>query len=98
MRLDKIWRTRSSRISTWVAFLGMSSKLCSTIEATRLPREYASRRVQLWMGPDAHLVAYPISGARKVNIVAAGPGSWSRPGWSASGEITEIKNAFASSH
>jgi salicylate hydroxylase len=67
-----------------------------TIEATQLPREYTSRRVQLWMGPNAHLVAYPISGARQINIVAVVPGTWNRPGWSAPGEISEIKNAFAS--
>ena len=68
-----------------------------TIEATQLPREYTSRRVQLWMGPDAHLVAYPISGARQINVVAVVPGTWNRPGWSAPGETSEIKNAFASS-
>jgi salicylate hydroxylase len=68
-----------------------------TLETTRLPREYASRRVQLWMGPNAHLVAYPISGARKINVVAVVPGTWNRPGWSAPGDMTEIKNAFASS-
>jgi salicylate hydroxylase len=33
-----------------------------TLAATELPREYTSPRVQLWMGPNAHLVAYPISG------------------------------------
>ena len=48
------------------------------------------------MGPNAHLVAYPISGARQINVVAVVPGTWNRPGWSAPGEITEIKNAFAS--
>ena len=68
-----------------------------TIEATQLPREYASRRVQLWMGPDAHLVAYPISGARQINVVAVVPGTWNRPGWSAPGEPNQIKTAFASS-
>jgi 2-polyprenyl-6-methoxyphenol hydroxylase-like FAD-dependent oxidoreductase len=68
-----------------------------TIEATQLPREYTSCRVQLWMGPDAHLVAYPISGARRINVVAVVPGTWNRPGWSAPGEVCEIKNAFASS-
>jgi salicylate hydroxylase len=68
-----------------------------TIDASQLPREYASCRVQLWMGPEAHLVAYPISGARQINIVAVVPGTWNRPGWSAPGEICEIKNAFASS-
>jgi salicylate hydroxylase len=67
-----------------------------TLEATALPREHTSRRVQLWMGPNAHLVAYPISGARQINVVAVVPGTWNRPGWSAPGEITEIKNAFAS--
>jgi salicylate hydroxylase len=68
-----------------------------TLDATQLPREYTSRRVQLWMGPDAHLVAYSISGAQKINIVAIVPGTWNRPGWSAPGEIGEIKNAFGSS-
>jgi len=68
-----------------------------TIDASQLPREYASCRVQLWMGPEAHLVAYPISGARQINVVAVVPGTWNRPGWSAPGETCEIKNAFASS-
>ncbi len=48
------------------------------------------------MGPRAHLVAYPISGARQINVVAVVPGTWNRPGWSAPGEPSEIKNAFAS--
>jgi salicylate hydroxylase len=68
-----------------------------TLEATQLPREYTSRRVQLWMGPNAHLVAYPISGARQINVVAVVPGTWNRPGWSTPGDGNEIKNAFASS-
>jgi salicylate hydroxylase len=65
-----------------------------TLDATQLPREYTSRRVQLWMGPNAHLVAYPVAGARQINIVAIVPGTWNRPGWSAPGEANEIKNAF----
>jgi salicylate hydroxylase len=68
-----------------------------TLEATQLPREYTSRRVQIWMGPKAHLVSYPISGGRQINVVAVVPGTWNRPGWSAPGEGKEIKNAFASS-
>jgi salicylate hydroxylase len=68
-----------------------------TLDATQLPREYTARRVQLWMGPDAHLVAYPISGAQQINVVAVVPGTWNRPGWSAPGEVSEIKNAFGSS-
>ena len=67
-----------------------------TLDATSLPREYTAPRVQLWMGPNAHLVAYPISGARQINVVAIVPGTWNRPGWSAPGDVNEIKDAFAS--
>ena len=67
-----------------------------TLDATQLPREFTSRRVQLWMGPDAHLVAYPISDARQINVVAVVPGTWNRPGWSEPGESNEIKGAFVS--
>jgi salicylate hydroxylase len=69
-----------------------------TLDATQLPREYTSRRVQLWMGPDAHLVAYPIAGARQINVVAVLPGTWNRPGWSAPGDPFEVKNALVRSN
>lgn len=69
-----------------------------TIDADRLPRELASRRVQLWMGSNAHLVAYPISGGKKINMVAILPGSWNSPGWSASGDSIEIKDQFMASN
>ena len=48
------------------------------------------------MGPNAHLVAYPISGGRQINVVAIVAGTWNRPGWSAPGESNEIKQFFAS--
>jgi len=67
-----------------------------TLDATTLPREHTAPRVQLWMGPDAHLVAYPISAARQINVVAIVPGTWNRPGWSAPGDPNELKSAFAS--
>jgi salicylate hydroxylase len=93
---DGIWSTvrqhlfpqAQPRFSGLIAWRG-------TLDATQLPREYTSSRVQLWMGPDAHLVAYPISGGRQINVVAVVPGTWNRPGWSAPGETSEIKNAFA---
>jgi salicylate hydroxylase len=69
-----------------------------TFDATQLPREYTGRRVQLWMGPNAHLVAYPISAARQINVVAIVPGTWNRPGWSVPGDGGELKGAFAASH
>lgn len=68
-----------------------------TLAATELPREYTSRRVQLWMGPDAHLVTYPVSGGSQINVVAVLPGTWNRPGWSEPADANELKSAFASS-
>ncbi len=67
-----------------------------TLDSKSLPREYTSRRVQLWMGPNAHLVVYPISSARQINVVAVVPGTWNRPGWSAPGDTAEIRGGFAS--
>jgi salicylate hydroxylase len=67
-----------------------------TLAATALPREHTAPRVQLWMGPNAHLVAYPISGGRQINVVAIVAGTWNRPGWTAPGETNEIKEFFAS--
>src|SRR5262252_2402186 len=49
------------------------------------------------MGPGAHLVAYPISAARQINIVAVVPGTWNRPGWNAPGEGQELKSIFDAS-
>jgi salicylate hydroxylase len=68
-----------------------------TLDSTQLPREYTAPRVQLWMGPGAHLVAYPISGARQINIVAIVPGTWNRPGWNAPGDGLELKATFDAS-
>lgn len=66
-----------------------------TLDIRQLPREYTGARVQLWMGPGAHLVAYPISGGRQINVVAVVPGIWNRPGWSSEGDVRELKSAFA---
>lgn len=55
----------------------------------------AVNSVQLWMGPDAHLVAYPISGGRQVNMVAIVPGDVQPQGWSAPGDAAELAGHFA---
>jgi salicylate hydroxylase len=96
---DGVWSAVRHRLfpETQPQFAGLIAWR-GTIQATQLPREYASKRVQLWMGSNAHLVAYPISGGRQINVVAIVPGTWNRPGWSAPGDAMEIKNAFAPQH
>jgi salicylate hydroxylase len=92
---DGIWSTVRQHLFPQVQpqFSGLIAWR-GTLEATQLPREYTGRRVQLWMGPSAHLVVYPISGGRQINVVAIVPGTWNTPGWSAAGDGLELKNAF----
>jgi salicylate hydroxylase len=66
-----------------------------TVDAAQLPRGFNAQRVQLWMGTNAHLVAYPMSGGKRINVVAVVSGKWNRPGWSEPGDVVEIANHFS---
>ena len=55
----------------------------------------AMDRVGLWLGPDAHLVHYPVTGGAAVNIVAIVAEQWEKPGWSAAGDRAGILRRFA---
>jgi len=68
-----------------------------TFDVSQRPEEFVSRCVQLWMGPDAHLVVYPIADGRQINVVAVVPGPWNQPGWSTPGDPAEVINAFPAS-
>lgn len=59
--------------------------------------EFARRPVQtLWLGPDRHLVHYPISAGAQINIVAFGPAyDWTTESWSAKGRIEDLRTEFA---
>jgi salicylate hydroxylase len=93
---DGIWSAVRQRIAADVKprFSGLIAWR-GTFDAAQLPAEYSARRVQLWMGPNAHLVAYPIAGGRQINVVAVLPGSWNSPGWSTPGDAHEVMEAFA---
>lgn len=56
----------------------------------------ALRPVQsLWLGPGRHLVHYPVSGGRLVNIVAIVPaGDWRTESWIADGDVADLKREF----
>lgn len=69
-----------------------------TVDAAQLPSGFMTQRVQLWMGANAHLVAYPMSGGKRINMVAIVSGEWNRPGWSEPGDVVEIANHFADPH
>lgn len=94
---DGIWSTVRSQLFPEVRpqFSGLIAWR-GTLEASQLPRYATEPRVQLWMGPNAHLVAYPISGGRQMNLVVVVPGLWNEPGWSTPGDTQELKRELAS--
>lgn len=58
---------------------------------------FARRPVQtLWLGPDRHLVHYPICAGDQINIVAFGPAyDWTTESWSAEGRTEDLRAEFA---
>jgi salicylate hydroxylase len=76
-------------------FSGMCAYRC-LIPADRAPR-FAVRPVQtLWLGPDHHLVHYPIAAGRYINIVAFAPAhDWQVESWTAEGRVEDLRAEFA---
>jgi salicylate hydroxylase len=50
--------------------------------------------VGLWLGPEAHLVHYPIAGGRMINIVAIVEEDWKGVGWSEPGDPYQLAAHF----
>jgi len=75
------------------------SGLCAfraLVPAERAPA-FARRRAQtLWIGPNHHLVHYPISAAQTINLVAFAPaGELIEESWSATATVEELLAEFA---
>jgi salicylate hydroxylase len=51
--------------------------------------------VQLWLGPDAHLVVYALGADAPLNAVAVTAGPAASPGWGASGEAAALHGHFS---
>jgi salicylate hydroxylase len=66
------------------------------VPADRAP-SFARRRAQtLWIGPDHHLVHYPIAGETVINLVAFAPaGDYTTESWSAAATVEEFLAEFA---
>jgi salicylate hydroxylase len=76
-------------------FSGVCAYRC-LIPAARAPR-FALRPAQaLWLGPDHHLVHYPISAGQQVNLVAFAPArDWRVESWTAEGSVADLRAEFA---
>jgi salicylate hydroxylase len=65
------------------------------VPASAVPEEFREPLVHLWLGPDAHLVHYPVKAGRLINIVGIVHDEWKEVGWSAAGNRAEILRHFA---
>lgn len=69
------------------------------VPAERVPFLLTPPRVQLWLGPDQHLVCYPISAGRQVSFGATVAASdWHQESWTAQGDVGELAAAYAGWH
>ncbi len=67
----------------------------ATIPARVAETILSADAVGLWLGPDAHLVHYPIAGGRMINIVAIVKEDWTGVGWSEPGDHYQLAAHFA---
>lgn len=76
-------------------YSGMSA-FRSLVPADKAP-DFARRPAQtLWIGPEHHLVHYPVSGGRYINLVAFAPaGEYTRESWTATVDLEEFQAEFA---
>ncbi|HEY5607334.1 MAG TPA: FAD-dependent monooxygenase [Alphaproteobacteria bacterium] len=68
------------------------------VPAEKVEPEFRSDEVQLWLGPSAHLVHYPVKAGALINIVAIVNDRWTQPGWSAAGERDELLAHYSPWH
>jgi salicylate hydroxylase len=73
------------RRSAWRATLAMDSA----------PKALRGARLGLWLGPDAHVVHYPLRGGTALNIVAFVEDEAPLDGWSGPGETGDLLGRFA---
>jgi salicylate hydroxylase len=94
---DGLW----SRARTLAGLPAPTRYSGKTAWRTLIPREAAplfarEAEVNLWMGPDAHLVHYPVCGGHEINVVAIIEDDWREEGWSAPGNPDILASRFRS--
>ena len=65
------------------------------VPSDNVPDYLRAPAVHLFLGMDAHLVAYPVKAGALVNIVGIVNDNWSEAGWNAPGDRAEILRHFA---
>ena len=93
---DGLWSRVRSRLGhdTPPRFAGRTAWR-ATLPADVVPAEFRQPITWLWLGPEAHLVHYPVRAGTSVNIVAIIRDDWQSPGWSEPGDRADIRARFS---
>jgi salicylate hydroxylase len=67
----------------------------ATVPAATVAPDVRMNVVRLRLGPDAHLVHYPVKAGTLINVVAILNDRWDKPGWSEDGDREEIIARFS---
>ena len=65
-----------------------------TVPVEAAPKGFQKPETGLWVGPDAHVVHYPVRGGRTINVVAVLNDRNSEPGWSRPGDPAVFRERF----
>jgi salicylate hydroxylase len=64
------------------------------IDAAQFLPTFDRNRTQLWLGANAHLVVYPMSGGRQLNVVAISRGAGDAASWNDIANASDIRQEF----
>jgi salicylate hydroxylase len=70
----------------------------ATVPTAAMPEAFRDPAVHLWLGRDAHLVHYPVTGGTVTNIVAIANASRPHEGWSAPATPADVLRRFDPAH
>lgn len=81
------------RFSGHLAYRGL-------VDQTDLPAHLRTQNVTAWLGPSLHVVHYPVSGGKRVNVVAVvhGRQTGNPQSWSHEANQVELMNALGTVH
>ena len=65
------------------------------VPADAVPAEFREPVVYLWVGPEGHLVHYPVRAGGAINIVAITTDAWAGTGWSTRSDRDELLARFS---
>lgn len=65
------------------------------IDRDDAPALLREKQVGLWLGPEAHLVHYPVRGGTAINLVAVIEDSWDKEGWNTQADPTDLMPHFS---